>query len=122
MQEKPEGGRAHYRLEAWKRARELVLSVYKLTQTFPKEEMFGLAAQMRRAAVSIPSNIAEGAARAGAREFAQFLNISRGSLSELETQLLIATDLGYIKNHDPVFELVDLVSRLITGLRKSIQR
>jgi four helix bundle protein len=121
VQEEPEGGRGHYKLQAWKRARELVLSVYKLTQTFPREEMFGLAAQMRRAAVSIPSNIAEGAARAGRREFAQFLNISRGSLSELETQLLIATDLGYIKNNDPVFELVDLVSRLITGLRKSIQ-
>lgn len=83
--------------------------------------MFGLAAQMRRAAVSIPSNIAEGAARAGEREFAQLLNISRGSLSELETQLLIATDLGYIKSNDPVFELLDLVSRLVTGLRKSIQ-
>jgi four helix bundle protein len=84
----------------WKRARELVLAVYSLTQTFPKEEMFGLAVQPGRAAVSIPSNIAEGAARAGEREFAQFLNIARGSLSEL----------------------VDRVSRFITGLRKSIQR
>ena len=113
------GSRGHYKLEAWKRARELVLSVYRLTQAFLKEEIFGLTAQMRRAAVSIPSNIAEGAARAGQREFAQFLNIARGSLSELETQLLIATDLGYIKNNDPVFELVDLVSRLITGLHKT---
>jgi four helix bundle protein len=118
---KSQEGRGHYKLEAWKRARELVLSVYKLTQIFPREEMFGLAAQMRRSAVSIPSNIAEGAARAGEREFAQFLNIPRGSLSELETQLLIATDLGYIKADDPVFVLVDLVSRLITGLRKSIR-
>ena len=113
--------RGHYKLEAWKRARELVLSVYMLTQAFPKEETFGLAIQMRRAAVSIPSNIAEGAARRGAREFAQFLNIARGSLSELETQLLIATDLGYIKNNDPVFDLVDLVSRLITGLHKTVR-
>jgi four helix bundle protein len=70
------GSRGHYKLEAWKRARELVLSVYKLTQVFPKEETFGLTAQMRRAAVSIPSNIAEGAARAGEREFAHFLNIA----------------------------------------------
>jgi four helix bundle protein len=84
--------------------------------------MFGLAAQLRRAAVSIPSNIVEGAARAGEREFAQFPNIARGSLSELETQLLIVTSLGHIKADDPVFELVDLVPRLITGLRKSIQR
>jgi len=121
VREESKGARGHYKLEAWKKARELVLIIYKLTQAFPKEEMFGLTAQMRRAAVSIPSNIAEGAARAGKKEFAQFLNISRGSLSELETQLLIATDLGYIKNNDPVFELVDLVSRLITGLRKSIQ-
>jgi len=121
-EEKQAEGRGHYKLEAWKRARELVLSVYKLTQTFPKEELFGLAAQMRRAAVSVPSNIAEGAAREGEREFAQFLNIARGSLSELETQLLIATDLGYIKVDDPVFKLVDLVSRLLTGLRKSIQK
>jgi four helix bundle protein len=115
------GSRGHYKLEAWKRARELVLSVYSLTQTFPKEEMFGLAAQLRRAAVSVPSNIAEGGAREGKREFAQFLNIARGSLSELETQLLIATDLGYIKADNAVFELVDHVSRLITGLRKSLR-
>lgn len=120
-QQRVGGSRGHYKLEAWKRARELVLGVYRLTQAFRKEETFGLAAQLRRAAVSIPSNIAEGAARAGKREFAQFLNIARGSLSELETQLLIATDLGYIKADDPVFEVVDLVSRLVTGLRKSIQ-
>ena len=120
-EQRAEGGRGHYKLEAWKRARELVLSVYTLTQTFPKEEVFGLTAQMRRAAVSIPSNIAEGAARRGAREFAQFLNIARGSLSELETQLLIATDLGYIQNSDRVFDLVDLVSRLVTGLHKTVR-
>ena len=120
-QKHAEGSRGHYKLEAWKRARELVLSVYRLMQAFPKEETFDLAAQLSRTAVAIPSNIAEGAARAGKREFAQFLNIARGSLSELETQLLISTDLGYIKSGDPVFELVDLVSRLITGLRKSIQ-
>lgn len=114
-------GRGHYKLEAWKRARELVLSVYRLTQAFPKEDTFGLTAQMRRAAISIPSNIAEGAARSGDREFAHFLNIARGSLSELETQLLIATDLGYIKNTDPAFELIDLVSRLVTGLHKTVR-
>ena len=115
-------GRGHHKLEAWKRSRELVLSIYTLTQNFPKEEMFGLTSQMRRAAVSIPSNIAEGAARTGDKEFAQFLNIARGSLSELETQLLIASDLGYIKRNDPVFEVVDLVSRLITGLHKTVRQ
>ena len=84
--------------------------------------MFGLTSQMRRAAVSIPSNIAEGAARTGDKEFAQFLNIARGSLSELETQLLIASDLGYIKSDNPVFEVMDLVSRLITGLHKTLRQ
>ena len=97
------------------------LSIYTLTRTFPKEETFGLTAQMRRAAVSVPSNIAEGAARAGKREFAQFLSIARGSLSELETQLLIATDLDYIRSNDPVFGQVDLVSRLVTGLHKTVR-
>jgi len=72
----------------------LVRIVYGITRTFPKEELFGLAAQMRRAAVSIPSNIAEGCARAGRKELAQFLNVAKGSLSELDTQLLIAVDLG----------------------------
>jgi hypothetical protein len=73
-------GRGHHRLEAWKKSRELVLSIYTLTQNFPKEEMFGLTSQIRRAAVSVPSNIAEGAARAGQKKFAQFLNVARGSL------------------------------------------
>ncbi len=115
-------GRAHYKLDAWKLSRTLVTNIYKLTREFPKEELFGLTSQIRRSAVSIPSNIAEGAARSGSREFAQFLNIARGSLSELETQLLIATDLGYIKENDPIFALVDHVSRLVTGLHKSVRR
>lgn len=83
--------------------------------------MFGLVSQMRRAAVSIPSNIAEGAARTGNREFAQFLNVARGSLSELETQLLIASDLGYINSNDPIFNVVNQVSRLVTGLHKAVR-
>lgn len=113
--------RPHYKLEAWKLSRALVLEVYKLTRTFPRDEMFVLTSQIRRAAVSIPSNIAEGAARTGTKEFAQFLNIARGSLSELETQLLIAADLGYIKIDNPVFILADRVSRLITGLHKVLR-
>ena len=86
-------GRGHYKLEPWKLAMGLVRNVYTLTQTFPKETMFGLASQMRRAAVSVLSNVAEGAARVGQKEFAQFLNVARRSLSELEKQLLISTDL-----------------------------
>jgi four helix bundle protein len=115
-------GRAHYNLDAWRLSRQLVGDVYRLTQTFPKEELFGLTSQMRRAAVSIPSNIAEGSARTGSREFAQFLNIARGSLSELETQLILASDLGYMSLDHPIFDTVDRVSKLITGLHKTINR
>ena len=115
-------GRAHYNLDAWRLSRQLVGAVYRLTQAFPKEEMFGLTSQMRRAAVSIPSNIAEGSARAGEREFAQFLNIARGSLSELETQLVIASDLGYMSLENPIFDTVDRVSKLVTGLHKVISK
>jgi four helix bundle protein len=121
MDMEPLAGRGHYKLEAWKLSRKLVTEVYKLTKRFPKEEMFGLTAQIRRSAVSVPSNIAEGAARSGPREFAQFLNVARGSLSELETQLLIAVDLGYLKEGDLVFATVDRGSRLVTGIHKSLR-
>jgi four helix bundle protein len=115
-------GRAHYNLDAWRLSRQLVAAVYRLTQGFPKEELFGLTSQMRRAAVSVPCNIAEGSARKGEREFAQFLNIARGSLSELETQLVIAGDLGYMSLDHPIFDTVDRVSKLITGLHKTISK
>jgi four helix bundle protein len=83
-------GRAHHNLLAWKEALVLVRQVYEITKAFPKDELYGLTSQMRRAAVSVPSNLAEDAARTSSREFIQFINISRGSLSELETQLFIA--------------------------------
>lgn len=83
-------------LDAWKNGITLVKSVYKITQSFPGSELFGLSSQMRRAAVSIPSNIAEGAARHHNREFIQFLYIATGSLAELETQFIISHDLGYM--------------------------
>ena len=114
--------RPHYRLEAWKIAMALVKAVYKLTRSFPQEEIYGLTAQMRRAAVSIPSNLAEGAARTGRKEFAQFLNIASGSLSELETQSLIAVDLGYLGQGDLIFGQLEEASALLAGLRRSIAR
>jgi four helix bundle protein len=83
-------------LRVWQDAMTLVRDIYRLTRTLPKEETFGLTSQMRRAAVSVPSNIAEGKGRHSQRELAQFLYRSRGSLLELETQVLIAHDLGYI--------------------------
>lgn len=99
----------------------LVKYVYTLTREFPKEEVFGLVSQMRRAAVSIPSNLAEGAARNGSKEFVQFLGVAKGSLSELETQLLISAELGYISRDHGVFGDVEEVSRLIAGLQKSLR-
>jgi four helix bundle protein len=83
-------------LKVWKKAHELVLHVYKLTEEFPREELFGLVSQTRRSAVSVPSNIAEGCGRNSNVELARFLEIARGSASELEYQLLLARDLKFI--------------------------
>ncbi len=96
----------------------LVKVVYELTQNFPMEEKFGLAQQMRRAAVSIPSNIAEGAARSSAKEYAYFLNVARGSLAELDTQLQIAVMLEFATLSNDAFALSDQVGKLLTGLYK----
>ena len=112
--------RPHYRLDAWKESMAVVKHVYELTSRFPAAETYGLTAQMRRAAISVPSNLAEGAARAGAKEFAQFLNIAKGSLSELETQVLIARDLGYVDKVDEFLDRADRVSRLLAGRHKKV--
>ena len=98
----------------------LVKTVYEVTRGFLREEIYGLSQQMRRAAVSVPSNLAEGAARTSRKEFAQFISIAKGSLSELETQLLIAADLQYIDREGLIFPQVEKVSRLLAGLHKSL--
>ena len=82
-------------LDIWKRSRAVVTEIYRTTNTFPKREMFGLTSQLRRASISVPSNIAEGAARLYTREYIRFLSNALGSIAELETQLLVAVDLGY---------------------------
>jgi four helix bundle protein len=87
----------HYDLEVWKDAMRLVRDVYRATSDFPDSERYGLTVQLRRAAVSVPSNIAEGAARGGRLELVRFLTIARGSLAEVDTQVWIARDLGYLK-------------------------
>src|SRR5271157_3525036 len=92
-------------LIAWQKAKSLALDVYRCTRRFPKDEIYGLSSQMRRAAVSVPSNIAEGKGRYSPKEFVQFLYRARGSLLELETQLSIACDLGHIDR--PVFESLE---------------
>ena len=113
--------KSHHRLEAWKQAMSLVKKVYTQTSSFPKPELYGLTSQMRRAAVSIPSNIAEGAARETTAEFLRFLYIARGSLAELETQILIAHDLGYINNAEPLKADIYQVSALLDGLIRSLK-
>lgn len=110
--------RPHYKLQAWSVSMELVKIIYQWSAIFPPEEKFGLQSQMRRAAVSVPSNIAEGAARSGSKEFAYFLSVARGSLSELETQYLIATQLGMANQDTQLEEHIEQASRLITGLHK----
>ena len=98
-------------LEVWKKSMDLVVACYQLTKGFPKNEIYGLASQLQRAAVSIPSNIAEGRHRNHSKEFLQFLSIAYGSLAELETQVLIAERLGYI-NGNHTKSLMDLASEV----------
>jgi four helix bundle protein len=90
--------RTYKDLDVWKNEVELVKKIYTTTLDFPKEEMYGLTSQIRRSDISIPSNIAEGSARNGTKEFIQFLYIALGSAAELETQLIISKDLGYLKD------------------------
>ena len=96
----------------------LVKAIYELTQNFPQVEQYGLTQQMRKAAVSIPSNLAEGAARDGKKEYSYFINVARGSLAELDTQLKIAKMLGYTKNISELSELIIRVGSMLTGLYK----
>lgn len=112
----------HKELDVWKYSMDLVIAIYRVTKLLPDSEKFGLTSQMRRAAVSIPSNIAEGSARKGDKELIQFLYIAIGSLSELETQYLIAVRLEFIEK-EVVLEkqLVD-VKRLLLGFKNYIDK
>ena len=107
----------HKDLEVWKISMDFVVDVYKLTQFFPNDEKFGLTSQLRRAAVSIPSNIAEGAARKGAKEYIQFLYIALGSIAELDTQLIIAERLGYVQTDKQLETLNTIKSKIINLIK-----
>ena len=111
-------------LVVWQRAIQLCHAIYSVTASFPREERFGLTSQMRRAAVSIPSNIAEGQGRLSTSEFRQFLGIARGSLRELETQLLIAADLEYLSKEasERCLSTMEEVSRMLNALITSISQ
>lgn len=116
--------RPHEKLEVWNRAIEFVTTIYKNTSTFPNDEKFGLTSQIRRAAVSIPANIAEGAARQSSKEFMHFLSIAQGSASELETELLIAYRLGYLKAdiYEGLYSELNTTARMLVGLSQHLKR
>ena len=109
-------------LEIWQLGIDLITHVYKTIRTFPKEEVYGLTLQMKRSAISIPSNIAEGQSRWSTKEFLKFLSIAKGSLSELETQLILAQRLNYLSedNLNKIIELTNEIGKMISGLRKSL--
>jgi len=107
-------------LNAWKEGHKLVLTIYKITDQFPQKEIFGLTSQMRRSVVSVTSNIAEGFGRATNKDKVQFYTIAHGSLTELQNQLLIARDIGYIEegSFQQIADQTVVVSKLIVGLKR----
>ncbi len=107
--------KSYNELIVWQKSYQVVLEVYKVSKKFPKEELFGLVSQMRRSSVSIPSNIAEGSARAGTKEFLQFLRIAYGSGAELETQLLLCKDLNLINEKEYI-----TINLLLTEVMKML--
>jgi len=115
--------KTHKDLEVWKKSIEMVSMIYLVTKSFPKEELYGITNQIRRAAVSVPSNIAEGSGRNSPKEFVQFLYISTGSLSELETQIIISRNLGYIndKQKNDLDTIFSDLFRMLSGLIRSLK-
>jgi len=111
-------------LETWQEAMNLVESIYEITRSLPSEEMYGLKSQIRRSAVSIPSNIAEGHGRKGSAEYLHHLSIAKGSLAELETQLILCVRLNFITSDimKPVWQKTQTVGKLLTGLIRSLTR
>ncbi len=110
--------KTHKDLDVWKKSITLVKEIYEFTSTFPKEELYGITSQLRRCAVSIPSNIAEGAARNHKKEFIQFLYISLGSVSELDTQIIICGELNFINNDqfNHIQKNIEDIRAMILGL------
>jgi len=115
--------RGYRDLDVWKKGIDLCESVYRVTERFPADERFGLTNQMRRASVSVPSNVAEGHCRAHTKEYIQFIHHSRGSLGEIDTQLEIARRLKFLPEPDAaqLFETVDHVQRMLSSLTRSLK-
>lgn len=113
---------SHKDLLVWQKGMELVKLIYSITQSFPNDEKFGLTSQIRRSAISIPSNIAEGYGRDFTKNYSHFLKISRGSLTELETQMIIAFEIGYIdkSEFDQVVSLIEEENKMLNSLIKKM--
>jgi len=114
--------RSHKDLDVWKQSIDLVVEIYRLTQHFPQEDTYELISQMKRAAISIPSNIAEGAARDHKNEYIRFLYISLGSLSELDTLLIISEKLGYLSGQENYSKKINAVKQMLNGLIASLKK
>jgi four helix bundle protein len=112
----------HKDLVVWKEAMDLVVAIYRFSSAFPEIEKYALAQQLRRAAVSVPSNIAEGCGRKSERETSRFLSIALGSLAEIETQALIAERLNYVQHQKELFEKMTKVRQLLLGVMRSIEK
>jgi len=115
---------SYRKLKVWNKAVDLVEECYRLTKNFPKYEMYGLSSQIQRAAVSIPSNIAEGRQRIYNKEFIKHLSIAHGSLAELETQIEIANRLNYIEDteREHFFESTTEIGKMLTGLKRALKK
>ena len=107
-------------LAVWQKAHQMVLQVYRITGSFPAEERFGLSSQMRRAAVSVPANLAEGFKKRGVRDKLNFYNIAQGSLEELRYYLILSKDLGYIPDHRDMAEAAEEIAKMLHGLIASV--
>lgn len=116
--------RSHRDLDVWKHGRALVKEIYQLTESFPKHQNYRLADQIQRAVVSVPSNIAEGHSRKMTRDYMRFVGIASGSLAEVETQLFLAYDLGYVSKEqiEPLLEEVNTLERMLNALYNALKR
>jgi four helix bundle protein len=110
-------------LKIWQKSKELVVEIYQLTQSFPGSEQFGITSQIQRAAMSIPSNIAEGSGRNSVKDFNRFLDIAKSSSFELETQIIIASELGYVtdENSIRIINSINEIQKMIYGFQKSLE-
>lgn len=115
--------RGYRDLKVWQLGIEISLAIYQLTETFPKHEVYGLTSQLRRASVSVPSNLAEGHSRSATKDLIRFVNMARGSLAEIETQLIIARSLNYCDSVEVerILSLTEEESRMLSGYRRSLK-